>query len=172
MTFDELYLSIKKKFSSHSEIMLNCENLSVQIIDVADTFSHAFYLLWKDNKCILDQYHCDEYDICITGTQAEIEQMFTEQQYLIQETNQLDIEGSFQNVMLFQKLLSYITNENTYTVQKETISKLLSEQTMVREDLGIVMQILQLMLANSLISLPENYIGSSDKARNSILLVK
>ena len=155
MTFDELYLSVKKKFSSHPEIMLKCETLTIQIIDRNDRFSHAFYILWKDGKCILDQYHCDDYDIWISGTQAEIELLFKEKQYLLQETHQLEIEGSFHDVMLFQKLLSYITNENTYTVQQETISELLSEQAMVREDLGIVMQTLQLLLANSLISLPE-----------------
>jgi len=163
MTFDELYLSIKKRFSSHSEMILNCENLTAQIKDAADSFSHAFYLVWKNNKCILDQYHCDDYDVCITGTQAEIEKMFAEQQYLVQGQHHLEIEGSFQSVMLFQKLLSYITSENTYTIQKEVISNILSEQTTIRQDLDVVMQTLQLMLANSVISLPENYIGSSNK---------
>ncbi len=163
MTFDELYQSVKKRFRSHSEMILNCENLTVQIKDAADSFSHAFYLVWKNNKCILDQYHCDDYDVCITGTQAEIEKMFAEQQYLVQGQHHLEIEGSFQSVMLFQKLLSYITSENTYTIQKEVISNILSEQTTIRQDLDVVMQTLQLMLANSVISLPENYIGSSNK---------
>jgi len=163
MTFDELYLSVKKRFSSHSEMILNCENLTAQIEDAADSFSHAFYLVWKNNKCILDQYHCDDYDVCITGTQAEIEKMFAEQQYLVQGQHHLEIEGSFQSVMLFQKLLSHITSENTYTIQKKVISNILSEQTTIRQDLDVVMQTLQLMLANSVISLPENYIGSSNK---------
>ena len=163
MTFDELYLSVKKRFSSHSEMILNCENLTAQIKDAADSFSHAFYLVWKNNKCILDQYHCDDYDVCITGTQAEIEKMFAEQQYLVQGQHHLEIEGSFQSVMLFQKLLSHITSENTYTIQKKVISNILSEQTTIRQDLDVVMQTLQLMLANSVISLPENYIGSSNK---------
>ncbi|GEM_PF-1781238 len=161
MTFHEMYLSVKEKFGAHPEIMLKCSTLTVQIIDKADPFSHAFYLLWKNNKCILDQYHCDEYDICITGTQEEIEKMFTEQQYLVQEQHQLAIEGTFQNVMLFQKMLSYITSENTYLVQEEIISHILSEQAAARKDLDIIMQTLHLIFANSLISLPESFPVSS-----------
>ena len=164
MTFDEVFYTIKKKFDSCPEILMKCENLTVQIKDTADMFSHAFYIVYKDGRCISDRYHCDNYDVCITGTQAEIELMFTEHQYLVLGNNQLDIEGSFSNVMLFQKLLSHITTENTYTVGKETISEILSEQTILRKDLDIVMQTLHLMLTDSLISIPENY--TSSKKRN------
>ena len=167
MTFDEVFYTIKRKFDSCHEIMLKCENLTVQIKDTADMFSHAFYIVYKDGRCISDRYHCDNYDVCITGTQAEIELMFTEHQYLVLGNNQLDIEGNFSNVMLFQKLLSHITTENTYTVGKETISEILSEQTILRKDLDIVMQTLHLMLTDSLISIPENYTSSKkqNKAR-------
>ena len=166
MTFDEVFHTVKKKLDSCSEIMLKCENLAVQIKDIADVFSHAFYIVYKDGRCISDQYHCDEYDVCITGTQTEIELMFTEHQYLVQGNNQLDIEGSFSDVMLFQKLLSHITTENTYTVGKETISEILYEQTILRKDLDIVMQTLQLMLTDSLIALPENYTSAKKAEQN------
>ena len=166
MTFDEVFHTVKKKLDSCSEIILKCENLAVQIKDIADVFSHAFYIIYKDGRCISDRYHCDEYDVCITGTQTEIELMFTEHQYLVQGNNQLDIEGSFSDVMLFQKLLSHITTENTYTVGKETISEILYEQTILRKDLDIVMQILQLMLTDSLIALPENYTSAKKAEQN------
>lgn len=173
MNFDELYRSVKEKFCSHPEIILPCENLTVQIVDKADSFSHAFYLIWQNHQCILDQYHCDDYDVYITGTQDEIEKMFTEHQYLMQDQQQLSIEGSFNDVRMFQNLLSFITSENTYTIQKELLSDLLAEQKTMRDDLDVVMQTLHLMLANSMISLPERSMKSLDtKELKEMLLDK
>ncbi len=163
MTFYELYEFVKKKFHDHPEMMLNFEKLAVQIVDISDYGS--FYILWENNKCSVEPFPYQNYDICIMGTLAEMKQMFTESQYLIQEDQQLNIEGSFCDVMRFQKLLSYITDE--HNKKQNSLSQLIAEQKIVRGDLEIIMQSLQLLITNSLISLPENYVSAYESQKKN-----
>ena len=60
MTFQELYLSIKKKLNKHPEITLTCEKLAVQITDV---FDNAFYILWENNQCSVEPFHYHDYNV-------------------------------------------------------------------------------------------------------------
>ena len=152
MTFNELYLSVKKKFEKHPEILLECEKLAVQVTDV---FDNAFYILWDNQKCSVEPFHYHDCNVCITGSQRDIELLFTERQYLFLAHKEINIQGSFQDVMAFQELLCYITKDNSYVVQEEIISKMLLKQDMLKEDLGIIMQSLQLLLTNSLVTLPD-----------------
>jgi len=154
MTFQELYLSIKKKLNKHPEITLTCEKLAVQITDV---FDNAFYILWENNQCSVEPFHYHDYNVSIIASQRDIELLFIERQYLFLARQTINIKGSFTDVMAFQELLSYVTKDNSYIVQEEIISKMLMKQDMLSRDLGIIMQSLQLLLTSSLIALPENY---------------
>ena len=164
LTFNDLYLSVKKKLNSHPEITLERQKLAVQISDV---FDNAFYILWENNKCSSEPFHYHDHNVSIIASQRDIELLFTERQYLFLARREINIRGSFTDVMAFQELLSYITRDNSYVVQEEIISKMLLKQDMLREDLGIIMQSLQLLLTNSLLSIPENYIDSSQQSEES-----
>lgn len=155
MNFDELYKSIKNKFNEHNEMFLEREKLAIQITDV---FDNAFYILWENDKCSLEPFHYNDYNVSINASQYDIEQLFTKRQYLFLARQSMNIKGSFVDVMDFQKLLSYITKDNNYNVQEEVISKMLFKQDSLRDDLGIIMQSLHLLLVNSLINLPEQNI--------------
>jgi len=154
MTFNELYQEVKKKFVQHPEIMLERQKLAVQITDV---FDNAFYILWENNQCLIEPFHYHDYDVCVVASQHDLELLFTERQYLFLARKAINIKGSFTDVMDFQELLSYVTRDNSYIVHEEIISKMLIKQDALSKDLGIIMQSLQLLLTNSLISLPEKY---------------
>jgi len=108
MTFNELYLSVKKKFDKHPELLLEREKLAVQVTDV---FDNAFYILWDNQKCSVEPFHYHDCNVCITGSQRDIELLFTERQYLFLAHKEINIQGSFQDVMAFQELLCYITKD-------------------------------------------------------------
>ncbi len=148
MNFSELFAAIKTKFQEHPEIMLNREELSVEIADVFD--DRAFYILWKDQKCKVEPFHYHDHNVKIVASLRDIELLFTERQYLFLAHRFMNVSGSFNDVMAFQEMLSYITKDNSYVVQEEIISKMLMKQDQLREDIGIVMQSLQLLLTNSL----------------------
>lgn len=155
MTFNELYQSVKNKFHGHYEIFLEREKLAVQITDV---FDNAFYILWENGACSLEPYHYTDYDVSINASQHDIEQLFTKRQYLFLARHTMNIKGSFVDVMDFQTILSCITKDNSYIVQEEVISKMLLKQDSLRDDLGVIMRSLSLLLANSLLDLPEKSI--------------
>ena len=170
MTFNELYLSVKKKFDKHPELLLEREKLAVQVTDV---FDNAFFILWDNQKCSVEPFHYHDCNVCITGSQRDIELLFTERQYLFLAHKEINIQGSFQDVMAFQELLCYITKDNSYVVQEEIISKMLLKQDMLKEDLGIIMQSLQLLLTNSLVTLPDYQLVDSvqDSTKNEGVLI-
>lgn len=155
MTFNELYQSVKNKFQGHNEIFLEREKLAIQITDV---FDNAFYILWENGKCSLEPYHYTDYDVSINASQHDIEQLFTKRQYLFLARNTMNIKGPFADVMDFQTILSCITKDNSYVVQEEVISKMLLKQDSLRDDLGVIMRSLSLLLTNSLLDLPEKSI--------------
>lgn len=149
MTFNELYESIKKKFSEHPEIKLEREKLAIQITDI---FDNAFYILWDNGKCLLEPFHYNDYDVCIVASQHDIELLFTEQQYFFIAHNTMNIIGSFVDVMEFQKLLSYVAKDSSYIAEEEVVSQILLKQDDIKKDLEIVMQSLQLLITNILLN--------------------
>ncbi len=165
MNFDELYLSVKKEFNKHPEIMLEREKLAVQITDV---FDHAFYILWENNRCSVEPFHYHDYDVNIIASQRDIELLFTKRQYLFLAQKSINIKGSFTDVMAFQELLSYLTKDNSFLVHEEIISKMLIKQDMLSQDMGIIMRSLQLLITNSLIDLPERYSEKAEEAAEEV----
>lgn len=77
---------------------------------------------------------------------------------------ELRIDGSFSSVMKFQKLLNLITKDMSCTVYEDVIRDLIHNQYDLKNDLGIIMQSLQILLANSIIDLPFNYANSSKES--------
>ncbi len=150
MTFNELFKTIKRKINDHPEIILDCEKLAIQITNIAD--QDSFYILWSNDRCFVEPFPYNDYDVCITASQHDIELLFTERQYLFMTYQQFNIKGSFVDVMAFQKLLSYITGDNSYTVQEDIISRMMLKQDMLQKDLEIIMESMQLLVTNSLIN--------------------
>lgn len=64
----------------------------------------------------------------------------------------MNIHGSFSDVMDFQKILSCITGNNQLALSEDTDYNMIS----LKKDMGIIMESMHLLLANSLINLPEN----------------
>ena len=155
MNFQELFLSVKKKISEHPEIILEREKLSVQISDV---FDNAFYILWENGKCIVEPYHYNDYDVEIVVAQRDIEFLFTERQYLFLAYRDINVEGSFRDAMEFQRLLSYLTADNPFIVHEEMVSKILMKQDLMREDLGIIMSSIQLLVSGNVLKSVEKEI--------------
>ena len=78
------------------------------------------------------------------------------------------VKGSFEDVMQFQKVLSYITKDNALLIQEEIISNMLLKQDMIQNDLGLVMETLHLMLTNSLIDMPEKFTINGVKKKTEL----
>ena len=117
MTFKELFASVKKKFLEHPEIVIDRERLSVNITDI---FGNSFYILWDNNKISVEPFEYRDNDVHIIASQHDLILLFTERQYLFATNQELNIRGSFDDVMAFQRILSYITKDNFYVVQAET----------------------------------------------------
>lgn len=152
MTFKELFASVKKKFLEHPEIVIDRERLSVNITDI---FGNSFYILWDNNKISVEPFEYRDNDVHIIASQHDLILLFTERQYLFATNQELNIRGSFDDVMAFQRILSYITKDNFYVVQEEMILNLLRNQSVVKQDLEIIMQALHLLLSNNLIGMTE-----------------
>lgn len=151
MTFNHFFKSVKKKFNVHKEIILDCDKLSVQITDINN---NSFYILWENGELSLEPYPYNDYNVCITSSQDHLELLFEERQYIFVGQKNLNIIGSFTDVMMFQKLLSFITKDNGLSVQEEIISNMMYKQDMITKDLSMVMESLQLLLVNSIIDIP------------------
>ncbi|MBQ7433520.1 MAG: SCP2 sterol-binding domain-containing protein [Lachnospiraceae bacterium] len=162
MTFKELFASVKKKFLEHPEIVIDRERLSVNITDI---FGNSFYILWDNNKISVEPFEYRDNDVHIIASQHDLILLFTERQYLFATNQELNIRGSFDDVMAFQRILSYITKDNFYVVQEEMILNLLRNQSAVKQDLEIIMQALHLLLSNNLIGMTEKIsIGKESRA--------
>lgn len=79
MTFTDFYTSVKRIFNEHSEIVCNADTLSVQINDI---YENSFYILYKKDKIFIEPFPYNDYDVCITATQKNLELLFKERQYL------------------------------------------------------------------------------------------
>ena len=163
MTFNAFYKAVKKKFNSHKELFLDCDQLSVQISDINN---NSFYILWKDSKLSIEPYEYNGYDVRIQSTQDHLELLFEERQYIFTGQNTLNITGSFNAVMQFQKMLSFITKDNTLKIQEEIISNMLLKQDMISKDLGIIMESLHLLLVNSVMDISYPAVKESTKKRS------
>lgn len=172
MTFNQFFKSVKKKFNVHKEIILDCQKLSVQITDINN---NSFYILWENDELSLEPYPYNDYNVRITSSQDHLELLFEERQYIFVGQKNLNIIGSFTDVMMFQKLLSFITKDNGLSVQEEIISNMIYKQDLITKDLSIVMESLQLLLVNSIIDIPvkvtnnvtENIEKTGDKITNT-----
>ena len=147
MTFSELYEFARKQFDSHQEIVLDRDFLAVNIQDL---FDNTFYILWQDRKLTVAPYFYQDYHVCITSSERNLEMLFSERQYLFSSylDREMKIQGLFEDVMSFQKILSYITMDNSMTVQESLISDLVIKQDMLIEAV-------HLLLVNSITDLPE-----------------
>lgn len=143
---------VRNNIENHQEIFLERKQLAVQITNKS---GKSFYILWKDEKISLEPFNYNDYDVCIITNNKNIEKLFTESDYLLNNYNFMKIYGSFTDVMDFQKILSYITADKKYPEQKDSISDIIANQNSLKEDLKIIMESMHLLLANSLINLPE-----------------
>ncbi|MBQ8135093.1 MAG: hypothetical protein IJ192_11925 [Clostridia bacterium] len=137
-----------------------------------DIYGNAFFILWKDGKFSVEPYEYHDYNVCITAPQRNLELLFTERQYLFMAhmNKEMNIKGSFEDVMAFHKLLSYFTKDSFYVVQEEIISNMLLKQDMLQSDLGMIMEALQLLLTNSLLDMPVSQeVNKSDRRNFSVL---
>ena len=159
MTFQNLYEFVQKQLETHQEICLENDFLAVNIKDL---FDNAFYILWNDRKITVAPYFYQDYQVCITASQRTLELLFSERQYLFSAylNKELKVQGTFEDVMKFQKILSYITKDNSMAVQETLISDLIAKQDMLIEAV-------HLMLVNSLTDLPKKTILSSGKKISS-----
>lgn len=166
MTFNQFYKSVKKKFNEHEEIVLDCDKIAIQISDINNK---SFYILWENGKISVEPYTYNDFDVCITSSQDHLELLFTERQYIFSGQNALNIAGSFTDVMMFQRLLSFITKDNTLVIQEEIIANMLFKEDMISRDLGVIMETLHLLLVNNVIDLPEkeNKSGSTTSKRTA-----
>lgn len=163
MTFNQFFKSVKKKFNSHKEIVLEFDRLSVQITDIND---HSFYILWENDTLSLEPYPYNDYDVCIISSQDHLELLFEERQYIFVGEKNLNIIGSFIDVMKFQKILSFITKDNVLKVQEEVISNMMYKQDMITKDLSMIMESLQLLLVNSIIDKPLSFQNTTSDNSN------
>ena len=92
--------------------------------------------------------------MCITSSQRNLEMLFSERQYLFSSylDREMKIQGLFEDVMSFQKILSYITKDNSMAVQESLISDLIIKQDMMIEAV-------HLLLVNSITDLPEKLLS-------------
>ncbi len=170
MTFGEFYKAVKNKFNEHQEIALECEKLAVQISDI---FNQSFYILWDNNKLLIEPYPYNDNDVCITASQDHLELLFTKKQYIFAEQNSLNIKGAFVSVMMFQKLLSFIAKDNItaenngVSMREEIISDILRKQDTIISDLGMVMDSLRLLIVNSMIDKPSLFLNTTDKKKTT-----
>ena len=79
MTFLELYEFVRKQFDSHQDIVLDRDCLAVNIQDL---FDNTFYILWQDRKLTVASYFYQDYHVCITSSERNLEMLFSERQYL------------------------------------------------------------------------------------------
>lgn len=144
---------------------MECTKLAIQIEDI---YSNSFYILWDNGKIFVEPYSYDDRDVLIVAPQHDLELLFSERQYIFSAylNKNMKIDGSFGDVMSFQRLISFITKDNFYTVQEEIISNMLLKQDALSADLGIIMESLQLLLTNSLLDLPSKFV--SKKSEKSI----
>ncbi len=154
MTFEALYFSVKRKIQEHPEIVLDNNLFAVTLEDI---YGNAFFILWKDNKFSVLPYKYYDCAVCITAPQNALELLFTERQYLFTAymNKEMNIKGSFEDVMTFHKILSYFTKNNYYVIQEEIITNMLLKQDLLRSDLGIIMESLHLLLANNLLDISD-----------------
>jgi len=163
MKFKELYEYAKNNIENHQEIFIERKQLAVQI---TNTSGKSFYILWKDEKIFLEPFNYNDYDVCIVTTVKNIEKLFTEPDYLLNNYNSMNIYGSFTDVMDFQKILSCITEDKKYTEKKDLISDMMLKQDSLKEDLKIIMESMYLLLANYLINFPEASFKNCTKEKN------
>lgn len=166
MKFKELYEYVKNNIENHQEIFIERKQLAVQI---TNTSGKSFYILWKDEKIFLEPFNYNDYDVRIIATVKNIEKLFTEPDYLLNNYSYMNIDGSFIDVMDFRKILSCITEDKKCAEQKDMISDMLLKQDSLKEDLGIIMESMHLLLANSLINLPEASFKSCTKEKNEAI---
>ena len=165
MNFNDLYNCVKKKFDEHQEIFLEIDFLAVNIEDI---YGSAFYILWQNSKITVEPFYYEDHNVCIKAPQRSLELLFTERQYLFHSymNKEMIVNGCFGDVMQFQKVLSYITKDNTLLIQEEIISNMLLKQDIIQNDLGLIMEALHLMLTNSLIDMPEKFTINGVKKKN------
>ena len=151
MTFSELYEFVRKQLDSHQEIGLDRDFLAVNIQDL---FDNTFYILWQDRNLTVAPYFYQDYHVCITSSQHNLEMLFSKRQYLFSSYHdrEMKIQGSFEDVMSFQKILSYITKDNCMAVQESLISDFIIKQDMLIEAV-------HLLLVNSITDLPEKLLS-------------
>ena len=167
MNFNDLYNCVKKKFDEHQEIFLEIDFLAVNIEDI---YGSVFYILWQNGKITVEPFYYEDHNVCVKAPQRSLELLFTERQYLFQSymNKEMIVKGSFEDVMQFQKVLSYITKDNALLIQEEIISNILLKQDMIQNDLGLVMETLHLMLTNSLIDMPEKFTINGVKKKTEL----
>ncbi len=102
---------------------MECTKLAIQIEDI---YSNSFYILWDNGKIFVEPYSYDDRDVLIVAPQHDLELLFSERQYIFSAylNKNMKIDGSFGDVMSFQRLISFITKDNFYTVQEEIISNM------------------------------------------------
>lgn len=166
MNFHDFYSCIKKKFDEHQEIFLDSDLLSVNIEDI---YGSVFCILWQSKKITVEPFFYGDYNVYIKAPQKSLELLFIERQYLFQSymNREMVVKGSFEDVMKFQKLLSYITKDNSLDVHEEIISEMLFKQDMIQNDLGLVMETLHLLLANSLMDMSEKFSANKVKEKQN-----
>lgn len=163
MTESKAFQYIKGCVTQCKMALLPAEHLVVQI-DVAE--KGAFYIEQEGKTCIhVEPFFFDYYDVRLICAEKDLIQSFKKPDYFLSACmkGKIKVDGTFEKVMLLQKLIDAVIKGNASEKKigtsnvlpkdiQRTLTAIAEQQKQLNSDMQIMIETLHLLLSNLLLN--------------------